>query len=67
MTKIKSECKGGVFLTPQAFKAHLHNINHWIHTLLKFFVTEVYEAKPDTYSDNLIKPVPLPSFNDTGS
>ena len=60
----KSQCRGGAFLTPKAFKAHLHDINHWSHMLLKISVTELYEAKPGFYDDNIIKPVPLPSFND---
>ena len=47
------------YKTPQAFKAHLHDTNDWIHKLLHIFVTELYEVKPNEYINGSIKPIPI--------
>ena len=46
------------YFSPQAFKAHLHDTNDWIHKLLHIFVTELYEVKPNEYIHGPIKPIP---------
>ena len=45
------------FLSPQAFKAHLHDVPHWTHVLIKMYSVQLYEAKPDHYQDNAIEPI----------
>ena len=53
------ECsRSKAFQSPRAFKAHLHDTDDWIHKLILFFVTELYENKCLPYSEGHIQPIP---------
>ena len=47
------ECKAtgnGIFYESLHLKEHLSDVESWHHNLIKYFIIEMYEVKPDTYS-----------------
>ena len=62
-----TECKKSMrpYRKPVDFKAHLHDTHHWAHDLILMYLREMYEVKPNQYSEHRIMPVPIGQTNNT--
>ena len=61
----RMECKArcnGIFRHSKELKAHLTDVEIWHHKLIKCFIIELYEVKPDPYYENRLI-IPMKAYN----
>ena len=53
----KARCNG-IFRNSSGLRAYLTDVESWHHKLIKFFLNEIYDTKPDKYDERIV-PMPI--------